>query len=143
MKVFGFLVDELGLEFENRDDRDKGVLAVLKAAAKKVNRNRYTSGPLYLDLEASLALYQRDTDTVMVRCCKCTETFSEEWCSDRTYPYYAAYDKPATWRNTHGYICDKCYEKQVYDANTAKAKAAEAVESLNTTGMADDAPKEA
>ncbi len=102
MKVYGFRIGDVGLEFSSREDREKALLTYSRSATVSIK----TTGVRYQEDSVPFGTYERDSKEILINCQICLGVFSSETCSSRTYPNKEPWEK--TYSDTTGHICDGC-----------------------------------
>ncbi|KKN39825.1 hypothetical protein LCGC14_0739370 [marine sediment metagenome] len=102
MKVYGFRIGDVGLEFSSREDREKALLTYSRSTTISIK----TTGVRYQEDSVPFGTYERDSKEVLVNCHVCSGVFSSETCSSRTYPHKNSWEK--TYDEVINHICDGC-----------------------------------
>ena len=118
MKVYGLRINNVGVEFSTREDRERALIVFTKGSTVNIS----TSGVRYEDGETPFGTYERETNEVLVNCCKCHGVFSNEVAPHREYPEYKSWSDEK-WSTETGHICDGCFASVNEKKKIADAKA--------------------
>jgi hypothetical protein len=117
MKKYGLRIGDVGVEFSDLASRDKALRDFTQGSDVSISN----TGVKYTDGNGAFSVYERDTNEILVTCCKCKGTFGIESCGEREYPILYSWQKDKPWNEATDYICDACLarankEKKIYDA---------------------------
>jgi len=105
MKVYGLKIENTGVEFSTREDREKALVIFTKGSTVKIQ----TLGIRYKEGEAPFGTYERETNEVLNNCYECNGVFSNDSCPKRYYPRKSY---GGEWETHNGHICDGCFAAQ-------------------------------
>lgn len=120
MKVYGLRIGTAGLEFGNRDEREKAMVTFTRSSVVEICGYE---GPRYKeDQGKTFSTYERETEQNTQNCGKCNGQFSGETCGIRTVPKR---DWQGKWQEgtEEKTLCDGCYTKWLEDKRLADARA--------------------
>ena len=119
MKIYGLQIGSTGVEFSDRETREKALLLFTKGSCVSIST---CAGIKYRNERGAFSTYERNTEEQSVNCSKCEGVFSSEVCTQRSVP---ATNYSGIFRD-EGYdtkfLCDACYAKIMKDFEVFKAK---------------------
>ena len=120
MNRYGLRIGNVGVEFPDRQTREKAMLAFCNGSCVTVSDS---AGIRYRPGKKTFSTYERDTNEQLMNCSKCDGVFSSEVCSERLVPE-ADWDGKfksgnKTERKT---LCDGCMTKLLEDHKLWKAR---------------------
>lgn len=123
MKKYGLRIGSTGVEFSDRESREKAMLSFTKGSCIDISDS---SGMRYKDSRGAFSTYERETEEQTMNCSKCEGSFSSEVCTQRTVPD-ANYSGKFTEESLNGatetkYLCDGCYAKIIVDFEVFRAR---------------------
>ena len=127
MNKYGLRIGDTGIEFGDRETREKALLAFTRGSCVKISD---CAGQRYKDHSGAFSTYERNTEEQTMNCSKCSGTFSSETCTQRSVPEtdwngkFRGNDRMET-----KFLCDACYTKLMKDFEVFKAK--KVIESSN------------
>jgi len=118
MKRYGLRIGDIGVEFSDRDTRQRALAAFTAGGAVKISSigRRYTSDT------GSFSVYERDDSDIQVNCAVCNEVFNIESAANRKYPIHYSWRKDNEWEEVENHICDADFAKKVKEKELADAK---------------------
>ena len=120
MKMYGLRIGDIGVEFSDRQAREKAMLDFTKGCCVKITDYE---GQRYGDSKGCFATYERNTEEQTMNCSKCTGQFSSETCTKREIPATGYDGKFRDNDSTESkYLCDACHAKTMKDYEVFKAK---------------------
>ena len=119
MKVYGLRIDKTGVEFSDKESRDKAILCFTKGASVTISD---MSGPRFKQSEGAFATYERETNEQSTNCSKCNGVFSSETCAQRTVPKKSWDGKFVEGETEEIYLCDACYAKRTKEFEVHEAQ---------------------
>lgn len=127
--VYGLQIDDVGIEFPSREDRDKAILTFTRGSSVAISTY---GGPRFKPAKGAFSTYERDPAQQQANCENCHGIFLAETCPQRTVPERGY--KPNLWpegETETRFLCDGCHarylrEKELHDAKKV-VEAAEAV----------------
>jgi len=120
MQVYGLKIGSVGVEFSDRQARDKAITTFTHGSTVTISDYNVRFAPN----ETPFGTYERDTKEVLVNCYRCSGVFSIETAPKRTYPKKESWEKE--YGEAEGHICDGClaqreHEKKVFEAKQVVA----------------------
>ncbi len=115
MKVYGFRIGDVGLEFGSREDREKSLITYSRSATVTISSH----GVRYQEGCSPFGTYERDTKEILTNCKTCSGVFSSETCLRRTYPHKNSWEK--SYGDETEYICDGCLTSKTKEHELFKA----------------------
>jgi hypothetical protein len=118
MQKYGLRIGNIGLEFSDKQTRDKAIQVMTNCSAVSIS----TSGIRYEQNDGCFSVYDRDNTEVQVNCYDCKGVFANTTCSSRSAPkkdWNGKYDGSTE----NASLCDACLatrEKQLKEWEAKK-----------------------
>ena len=119
MKLYGLQIGSTGVEFGDRQTREKALLIFTKGSCVSISTS---SGVRFRSNSGCFSTYERETNEQTMNCSKCEGSFSSEVCTKREVPATDWNDKFKDEGTDSKYLCDACYAKILADFELHKAK---------------------
>ncbi len=119
MKLYGLQIGSTGVEFGDRQTREKAMLLFTKGSCVSVSTS---SGIRFRNDRGCFSTYERETDEQTMNCSKCEGSFSSEVCTQRAVPATDYSGKFRSEGTDSKYLCDACHVKVMNDYEVHKAK---------------------
>ena len=112
MKVYGFRIGSIGIEYADQQTREKAMLAFTNGHCTEI---REYGGPRFEDGRGDFSVYERDNTDQIMNCHVCSGHFSSESCSQKSVPKKSYNGKFLTDQTEDIYLCAACALKRRND----------------------------